>query len=192
MGRRVLFGFVAVAAVAGLSAGVAVARDQVQYGDAPPARPTTTTIPRGRPSAGAPDVGDPYYPSLGNGGYDVSAYRLELAWAPSTERLDGVATIRAVATQWLSSFDLDLVGLDVEDVLVDGEPAEVRRRGERELVIVPSRTVMRDEEFTVEVSYGGTPRPLGGPGGGLRPRGAAGDDGGGPLLRGAGGGPALF
>jgi aminopeptidase N len=177
MGRRVLFGFVAVAAVAGLSAGVAVARDQVQDGDAPPARPTTTTIPRGRPSAGAPDVGDPYYPSLGNGGYDVSAYRLELAWAPSTERLDGVATIRAVATQWLSSFDLDLVGLDVEDVLVDGEPAEVRRRGERELVIVPSRTVMRDEVFTVEVSYGGTPGRLGDRAGVLRPGWTADDEG---------------
>src|SRR5918994_5217354 len=106
MGRRVMFGFVAVAVVAGLTAGVAVARDQERDDDATRARSTTTTVPPGRPAAGAPDAGDPYYPTLGNGGYDVASYRLELAWAPATERLDGVARIRAVATHWLSSFDL--------------------------------------------------------------------------------------
>jgi aminopeptidase N len=177
MGRRVMFGFVAVAVVAGLTAGVAVARDQERDDDATRTRSTTTTVPAGRPAAGAPDAGDPYYPTLGNGGYDVASYRLELAWAPATERLDGVARIRAVATHWLSSFDLDLVGLDVESVEVDGEPAEFRRRGERELVVVPAEAVMRDEMFTVEVHYGGTPELLGERAGVLRPGWTA-DDGG--------------
>ena len=39
---------------------------------------------------GAPGVGDPYFPGLGNGGYDVEHYDLALHWLPAAGELDGV------------------------------------------------------------------------------------------------------
>ena len=62
---------------------------------------------------GAAGIGDPYYPNAGNGGYDVAHYGLDLSYQPSTNRLTGVATITARATQDLSTFNLDLEGLTV-------------------------------------------------------------------------------
>ncbi|MFC7592657.1 hypothetical protein ACFQYP_59770 [Nonomuraea antimicrobica] len=73
-------------------------------------------------NAGAPGIGDPDFPRDGNGGYDVSHYDLAVDYTPSSRRLDGVATIRAAATQELSSFNLDLSGLDVREVTVDDSP----------------------------------------------------------------------
>ena len=66
-------------------------------------------IPRSRP--GAPGIGDPYFPLDGNGGYDVQHYLLDLRYEPATDLLAGRATIRARATQNLSRFNLDFVGL---------------------------------------------------------------------------------
>ena len=68
----------------------------------------------GKPcTAGAAGVGDPYFPTYGNGGYDVGSYDLDITYDPATDRLDGEASIRAKATETLCSFHLDLVGLDV-------------------------------------------------------------------------------
>ena len=42
------------------------------------------------PSAGARSLGDPFYPTLGNGGYDVQAYDLDLTWhRPDAARPQG-------------------------------------------------------------------------------------------------------
>ena len=89
-----------------------------------------TTTDRGATvSPGLPGVGDPYYPGLGNGGFDVEHYTLDLTWLADQGALEGVATIEATATQDLSQFDLDLAGLEVRSVTVDGEAAEcVARR----------------------------------------------------------------
>ena len=56
---------------------------------------------------GAPGVGDDYFPLYGNGGYDVRHYLLKVSYDPATDRLVGVATISARATQNLSRFNLD-------------------------------------------------------------------------------------
>ena len=48
---------------------------------------------------GKPEVGDTYYPGIGNTGYDVTHYDLDLAYDHSTKVLDGVATIEAAATE---------------------------------------------------------------------------------------------
>ena len=74
-------------------------------------------------SPGASGVGDPYFPLEGNGGYDALHYDLTLGYDPSSDRLDGVATITARAEQDLSSFDLDLQQLDVDWVAVNGRRA---------------------------------------------------------------------
>lgn len=108
---------------------------------------------------GASGVGDPYYPLDGNGGYDVQSYELDLRYDPATEVLTGTATIAATATQGLSSFDLDLVGLTVRSVTVDGKAATFSRQGQ-ELVIKPPRGINQKSRFTVVVRYDGVPQSV--------------------------------
>ena len=100
-------------------------------------------------------VGDPYFPTAGNGGYDVEHYGLELDYVPATRALTGVATISATAEEDLRSFSLDLRGLSVTAVSVDEEEAEYRQDGS-ELVISPEARPRDGEEFTTVVRYGGT------------------------------------
>jgi hypothetical protein len=108
---------------------------------------------------GAPGIGDPYFPLAGNGGYDVGHYTLNLAYDPPTQQLDGVATIRATATENLSSFNLDLVGLDVHAITVDGKDAAWSRDA-GELTVTPKRGLSSGHVFTVVVSYGGVSQTI--------------------------------
>jgi aminopeptidase N len=110
-------------------------------------------------SPGAPGVGDPYFPLDGNGGYDVADYGLEIDYEPATDTLTGTATVRARATQALSALDLDLRGLEVESVTVDGATARHERDGE-ELVVTPEVPVADGAEFTAVVRYGGVPETI--------------------------------
>jgi aminopeptidase N len=105
---------------------------------------------------GAPGIGDPYYPTYGNGGYDVAHYDLNLGYQPATDTLTGTATISATATQGLTSFDLDFA-LTVSKVTVDGRVAQFATSGEQELVITPARTIPSGKRFTVAVTYSGVP-----------------------------------
>jgi hypothetical protein len=110
-------------------------------------------------SPGSPGVGDRYFPKDGNGGYDVAHYDLDLTYRPGSNRLAGVATIRAFATKNLSRFDLDLDGLHVLSIQVDGRRAAwTRNRGE--LKVTPRTGLREGRLFTTQVSYTGRPRPL--------------------------------
>lgn len=108
--------------------------------------------------AGAAGIGDPYYPALGNGGYDVVNYDLRIRYDPRTDRLSGQAVITARATQNLSRFNLDFSGLEVESVRVDGAHATHRRDGD-ELVVTPATGLPDGSRFTVDVRYAGVPEP---------------------------------
>jgi hypothetical protein len=108
---------------------------------------------------GSPGIGDEYFPLAGNGGYDVSHYGLAIRYQPRTDVLVGRAAIRARATQDLSRFDLDLDGLTVRSVRVDGRRAAWRRDG-GELVITPSRGLRSGRLFTTVVRYDGVPQTL--------------------------------
>lgn len=105
---------------------------------------------------GAPGIGDSYYPSYGNGGYDVSHYDLRLKYQPKTDRLEGTATIVADARQDLSRFNLDFA-LDVSEVLVGGKKAAFTKTGDHELEITPVAPLTSGRPFTVVVRYSGTP-----------------------------------
>jgi aminopeptidase N len=192
MRRRIAYGMAAVAAVAVLAAGVAIAtRDDGDEGSGTAAgegtggaaastttvAPAPTTVPAGEPAPGAPDVGDPYFPGLGNGGYDVEHYELDLAWVPDAGRLDGQVTIEATATQALSRFNLDLLGYDVTSLEVDAKAVEPVREGERELVVTPPAAIARGDAFTVEVAWTGVPQELPELSGILRPGWIVDDDG---------------
>lgn len=114
------------------------------------------------PTPGADGIGDPYFPQLGNGGFDARHYALDVAYNPDTDRLDGRTTLTARATQNLSSFDLDLQKLEVTKVQVNGRRAQFTRTGD-ELRITPRDFLRKGRDFTVTVTYGGVPEPLNGP-----------------------------
>jgi aminopeptidase N len=114
------------------------------------------------PSPGSEGIGDSYFPQLGNGGFDARHYALDVAYDPGTGRLDGRTTLTARATQSLTSFDLDLQQLAVTRIEVNGRRAAFTRNGD-EIRITPRGVLPRGRDFTVAVTYGGIPQPLGGP-----------------------------
>ncbi|WP_217546466.1 M1 family metallopeptidase [Streptomyces sp. GbtcB6] len=142
-------------------------------------RPTITSVPRSPlllPSAllclvlaacdggvhgtpGGAGVRDPYFPKAGNGGYDVGHYGLTLAYDPDGGRLTGTAVITARATQDLTAFDLDLKGLDVDTVTVEGRQARWNRAGQ-ELTVRPHDDLKKGETFSTTVRYSGRPETL--------------------------------
>jgi len=121
---------------------------------------TTQTAPPDTPTppepAGAEGLGDPYFPELGNGGYDVDHYEIEMTVDPATAELVAVTTITATAEQTLATFNLDLVGLSVSSVTVDGAAADYVREGP-ELRISPVGGIVAGEGFSVSVAYSGRP-----------------------------------
>ncbi|WP_309144449.1 M1 family metallopeptidase [Streptomyces sp. BR123] len=122
---------------------------------------TGSTV-QGRP--GASGLRDPYFPKAGNGGYQVDHYRLDLAYDPEDGVLHGKAVITARAEQGLSSFNLDLSGLKVEGVTVQGAGARFNRTG-NELTVRPAEDLRTGEVFRTEVEYSGEPRTLSDPDG---------------------------
>jgi aminopeptidase N len=110
-------------------------------------------------SPGSPGAGDPFFPLAGNGGYDVRHYSLRLEYEPSNNTLDARAVISARATQNLSRFDLDLRGLHVSRVKVDGRRVAFTRSGQ-ELVITPARGIRKGHAFEVTVRYDGQPTAI--------------------------------
>ncbi|HZG88784.1 MAG TPA: M1 family metallopeptidase [Pseudonocardia sp.] len=107
------------------------------------------------PVDGGTGGGDPYYPAAGNSGYDVGHYDLALDYTPATRALTARAVVDATATDPLRSFSLDLRGLDVSAVTVDGAPAAFAQEA-GELVITPAAPVADGADFEVDVAYGGT------------------------------------
>ncbi|HEX3201249.1 MAG TPA: M1 family peptidase, partial [Actinomycetes bacterium] len=105
---------------------------------------------------GSPGLGDPFFPLAGNGGYDVAHYTLRLRYDPATRHLDGAATIRAVATQDLSRFDLDLRGFRISRLSVNGRAASFTRHGQ-ELAVTPAKGLPAGRPFRVVVHYAGVP-----------------------------------
>ncbi|MBW3632684.1 MAG: M1 family metallopeptidase [Chloroflexi bacterium] len=111
----------------------------------------------GAPSPGAPGIGDPYYPLLGNGGYDVAHYTIDLDLdIEAGSILDATTTIDAIATQDLSAFNLDFRGPQIDGITVDGMPAAWTREG-GELTITPAEPLYAGEPFQAIVHYHGTP-----------------------------------
>jgi aminopeptidase N len=105
------------------------------------------------PTPGAAGIGDPLQPELGNGGYDVLHYDLDLRYVTSdpAQPLDGDETILARATHSLSRFDLDFAGDSVGGVWVNGRRADFTRERE-ELVITPRHALRNGKRFVVKIT----------------------------------------
>ncbi|MFI6296292.1 M1 family metallopeptidase [Nonomuraea sp. NPDC050790] len=105
---------------------------------------------------GAAGVGDPLFPDLGNGGYDVRHYDVSFAFTPVTYDFSATVKIAARTTHALSSFNLDTDGHEIDAVTVNGRPAawtlSPGRTGQ-ELTVAPERAL--DGRFTAEISLHG-------------------------------------
>jgi aminopeptidase N len=161
MSRRPLA--VAVAAVAAVALAVvalALVRNRGDDGTGAGAAggpEATVEAGDGEPVDAATGVGDPYFADAGGGGIDVDHYDLDLTWDPDALTMAGEATITAKATEALASLSLDLVGMEVGEVTVDGEPAEAERTGDRDLRITPAEPLAAGDDVTVVVRYQGGP-----------------------------------
>lgn len=119
-------------------------------------RSPTTTSPTSAPSPGSANSDDRLLPSTGNGGYDVRHYDLDISLSDDRKTITGTTVISATATQALSAFNLDLNGMDVSSVAVNGDPATIDRAGS-ELTITPKTAIDTDQKFTTTINYSGTP-----------------------------------
>ena len=111
---------------------------------------------------GADGLGDVLYPQLGNDGYDVQHYTIDLDFTPEENFIAGATSIDAIARQNLAAFNLDLFGLEVAAVAVNDAAAAFERVGS-ELVITPSAPLAEGEHFSARVEYSGTPEPINDP-----------------------------
>ncbi|MEV0096759.1 M1 family metallopeptidase [Streptomyces sp. NPDC050738] len=121
------------------------------------------------PRPGTPGVGDPLYPTLGNGGYQVTHYDLTFDFTPVTYDFTGAVKLSARATQDLSAFNLDTDSLLIDAVTVNGRPAPFALslgQSGQELTVTPARPLHEGAPFTVEVAYHGNGRtkPISAPG----------------------------
>jgi len=121
-----------------------------------PVAGTTATSTATPSTIGADGVGDPYFPQLGNGGYDVQHYTINLAVDMEGGDIFGTTTIEAKTTQALARFDLDYSGPAITALSVDGQPAAFTRSG-GELVISLSSPLPAGQTFSTAVTYRGQP-----------------------------------
>ncbi len=106
---------------------------------------TTSTSTRQAP--------DSLFPEQGSSRYDVKHYAIGLTFKTSGE-IKAKTTLVAKAKKRLTSFSLDLEGLIVDSVKVNGQNADFSRR-DNKLIIKPSEVL--DGRFTVTVRYHGKP-----------------------------------
>jgi aminopeptidase N len=102
---------------------------------------------------------EPFFPRSGNRGYDVKHYDVSLGYQPRSGELTARDVVEARATSGLRRFSLDLDGLKVTSVSVDGEAAKYSR-GRGKVKIVPATPIEKGEAFSVELRYQGLPRKV--------------------------------
>lgn len=119
--------------------------------------PTVSLETPAAPQPGGQSIGDPYIPELGNTGYDVQRYIIQLALDPSQEQIQGTTRIEAIAAfHGLSQLSLDFVGFEVVSVSVDGLVADFERQ-EKKLVVDLPQLLPAGTPFALLVTYRGQP-----------------------------------
>lgn len=104
---------------------------------------------------------DDYVPGHGDRSFDVRSYDLDLDYRVDGNRLVGEAVLEVVVREPGDRLELDLHGLQVDKVLVDGSrPARFAHRAGR-LRIRLAAPAAADDVLRVVVRYSGRPGPLG-------------------------------
>jgi aminopeptidase N len=99
---------------------------------------------------------EPFFPRAGNHGYDALHYNAVVSYRRGG-RVHVAETARLRATQPLRAFSLDLYGLHVHSVFVDGKAARFSR-GRGKLKIRPPQPIPAGRNFLVKLRYRGRPR----------------------------------
>ncbi|WP_308159240.1 M1 family metallopeptidase [Curtobacterium sp. ISL-83] len=121
-------------------------------------KPTDTApTDRTRPATADPD---PYTPHSGDRRWSARHYDLRLGYRVATNRLEGTATITAVALADLDRVVVDLHGLTVDRVDVDGVKAKKVSTATHKTTVTPAEAITAGTEFTLHLRYRGTPHPL--------------------------------
>ncbi len=107
-------------------------------------------------TAGSSSLNDPFYPWMGNGGYDAMDYDIKLRIRDYHLSESGSTTMTAMATQDLRSFNLDFGSMEVKAVTVNGKPARFEH-DDPELLIVPDQAIVKNKKFKVNVVFEGQP-----------------------------------
>jgi aminopeptidase N len=108
-----------------------------------------TTTQTSTTSRHAPDS---LFPEVGSSRYDVKYYAISLSYQLSGD-IKAKTTLTAETRKPLASFSLDLEGLTVDSVRVNGHAANFSRR-DNKLIIKPSMAV--DGRFVVSIKYHGS------------------------------------
>ncbi len=107
-------------------------------------------------TAGSSSLNDPIFAFMGNGGYDAQDYDIALKISSDHQTEQGATTMTAVATQDLSSFNLDFGSMSVTSVIVNGDMARFVQ-ADPELTVTPAKAVLKGETFKVSLTYAGKP-----------------------------------
>ena len=113
----------------------------------------------GSGTIGAAGIGDPYYPTAGNGGYQIDSYNLNLSYDPDSNDLQSTAVLKGTvtSTDGLTRFNLDLQPtMKVSAVEVGGAPATFTQE-DAELVITPASALPAGGPLEATVTYSGQP-----------------------------------
>ena len=108
---------------------------------------------------GADRDADDYVPGHGDLGYDVEHYDLDLSYHPETNHLEGIATLSLRAREDLDELRLDLHGLSVDKVSVDGARVKHSHRRDK-LRVRLEEAVTSGTGLDLRVTYSGRPRPV--------------------------------
>jgi aminopeptidase N len=113
------------------------------------AKPATPT----QASTASRQAPDSLFPEVGSSQYDVKHYAISLGFQSSGD-IKAKTTFTAKAKKPLTSFSLDLEGLIVDKVRVNGRTADFSRR-DNKLIIKPSKTLTG--RFWASIRYHGKP-----------------------------------
>jgi aminopeptidase N len=147
----------------GLATGTAPARpaDAVSPGQAVGSAPTSAASQQlaahGRHHHGV-GIGDRYFPTAGNPGYDVRHYAIAVRYLPGNDKVVGNTAVRLRSTKRLPTLNLDLL-LRATAVEIGGRPTPFRQT-RHELTVRPHRTLARHSIVVVRVHYAGRPAGL--------------------------------
>lgn len=104
-------------------------------------------------SAAASGV-DPLFSTIGNAGYDATAYDVSYDYHPGSTVMPASVVVDAVAQHRLAQISLDAGQPEIASVVVDGEPARFGLvRATEKLVVVPARPVEKGKRFTVRIAF---------------------------------------
>lgn len=102
-------------------------------------------------------IGDPLFPHLGNPGYDVLAYDVDLTYpGVNTKPLAAVTRIDALVTEDLERLNLDFTHGTVSAVTVDDLPASYTSSGE-DLIVTPAVPIDAGEPVEITVTHTSDP-----------------------------------